>query len=46
MAKKQYLCPELETMLFEYDVVLTSDTDGTAINSDQWDNATSGGFDL
>ena len=46
MAKKQYFCPELMASLYEDDVVVMSGEDGTAINSDQWDNATSGGFDL
>lgn len=45
MMKKQYDCPEFNPSLFqEQDVVLTSD--GTAYGSDEWDNKTSGGFDL
>jgi len=45
MMKKQYDCPEFIPSLFrEDDVMLASNND--AINSDEWDNKTSGGFDL
>jgi len=47
MMKKQYDCPEFNPSLFlEDDVILASNNDGSAINSDEWDNKTSGGFDL
>ena len=45
MMKKLYNCPDLAVDLMEDDVVLAS-VGGSAVDSDEFDNPTQGGFDL